>query len=91
MQLYNPGNIYLSKHGGGSGSNWGSGYSHGEQLFEETFHIIDREADGSENLEAFTVYHWIAGNTGLPLSGIVLWIKLMQYNLNKTFWSCLWE
>jgi hypothetical protein len=37
------------------------------------------------------VYHWIAGNTGLPLSGIVLWIKLMQYNLNKTFWSCLWE
>ncbi len=72
MQLYNTGNIYLSKHGGGSGSNWGSGYSHGEQLFEETFHIIDREADGSENLEAFTVCHSIAGGTGSGLGSYML-------------------
>lgn len=25
--LYNPENVYLSKHGGGAGNNWGSGYS----------------------------------------------------------------
>ena len=25
--LYNPENIYLSKHGGGAGNNWASGYS----------------------------------------------------------------
>jgi tubulin gamma len=49
--LYNPENIYLSKHGGGAGNNWGSGYSHGERLFDEIFDIIDREAEGSENLE----------------------------------------
>ncbi len=49
--MYNPENIYLSKHGGGAGNNWGSGYSHGERLFDEIFDIIDREAEGSENLE----------------------------------------
>ena len=25
--LYNPENVYLSKHGGGAGNNWASGYS----------------------------------------------------------------
>ena len=25
--LYNPENIYLSKHGGGAGNNWASGYA----------------------------------------------------------------
>ena len=72
MQLYNPENIYLSKHGGGAGNNWGSGYSHGERLFEEIFDIIDREAEGSENLEAFTVCHSIAGGTGSGLGSYML-------------------
>jgi tubulin gamma len=49
--LYNPENIYLSKHGGGAGNNWASGYSQGERLQEEIFDIIDREADGSDSLE----------------------------------------
>jgi tubulin gamma len=53
--LYNPENIYLSKHGGGAGNNWGSGYSHGERLFDEIFDIIDREAEGSENLEVIKI------------------------------------
>lgn len=33
LQLYNPENIYLSKHGGGAGNNWGSGYSHGYLVY----------------------------------------------------------
>jgi tubulin gamma len=49
--LYNPENIYLSKHGGGAGNNWASGYSQGECLQEEIFGIVDREADGSDSLE----------------------------------------
>ena len=49
--MYNPENIYLSKHGGGAGNNWASGYSQGERLQEEIFDIIDREADGSDSLE----------------------------------------
>jgi len=72
MQLYNPENIYLSKHGGGAGNHWGSGYSHGEWLFEETLDIIDREAEGRENLEAFTVCHSIAGGTGSGLGSYML-------------------
>lgn len=51
MQLYNPENVYLSKHGGGAGNNWASGYAQGEKLNEEVFDIINREADGSDNLE----------------------------------------
>lgn len=41
----------MSKHGGGAGNNWASGYSQGERLHEEIFDIIDREADGSDSLE----------------------------------------
>ncbi|GBP54659.1 Tubulin gamma-1 chain [Eumeta japonica] len=50
-KLYNPENVYLSKHGGGAGNNWASGYSQGEKLNEEVFDIINREAEGSDNLE----------------------------------------
>lgn len=50
-QLYNPENVYLSKHGGGAGNNWASGFAQGEKLQEEVFDIINREADGSDNLE----------------------------------------
>lgn len=51
FKLYNPENIYLSKHGGGAGNNWASGYHQGEKLQEEIFDILDREADGSDSLE----------------------------------------
>lgn len=63
LKLYNPENIYLSKHGGGAGNNWGSGYSHGERLFDEIFDIIDREAEGSENLEVIKIKHQIFGSS----------------------------
>lgn len=49
--MYNPENVYLSKHGGGAGNNWASGFAQGEKLCEEIFDIINREADGSDNLE----------------------------------------
>lgn len=54
-KLYNPENIYLSKHGGGAGNNWASGYHQGEKLQEEIFDILDREADGSDSLEVTIV------------------------------------
>uniref|UniRef100_A0A8C9YKA8 Tubulin, gamma 1 n=1 Tax=Sander lucioperca TaxID=283035 RepID=A0A8C9YKA8_SANLU len=50
--LYNQENIYLSEHGGGAGNNWASGYSQGKKIQEDIFDIIDREADGSDSLEA---------------------------------------
>jgi len=72
MQLCNLENIYPSKHGGSASNNWCSGYNHGEWLLEEMFNIIDREAQGIQNLEAFTVGHLIAGVTGSGLGSYVL-------------------
>lgn len=72
FQLYNPENIYLSQHGGGAGNNWACGYSQGDRLYEEVFDIIDREADGSDNLEGFTLCHSIAGGTGSGLGSYIL-------------------
>lgn len=72
MQLYNPENIYLSKHGGGAGNNWASGYSQGEKLHEEVFDIIDREADGSDSLEGFVLCHSIAGGTGSGMGSYIM-------------------
>lgn len=70
--LYNPENIYLSKHGGGAGNNWASGYTQAERLYEEIFDIIDREADGSDSLEGFVICHSIAGGTGSGMGSYIL-------------------
>ncbi|XP_074658772.1 tubulin gamma-1 chain [Tubulanus polymorphus] len=77
--LYNPENIYLSKHGGGAGNNWASGYCQAGKLHEEVFDIIDREADGSDSLEGFVVCHSIAGGTGSGMGSYIL------ENLNDRF------
>ncbi|KYN00738.1 Tubulin gamma-1 chain [Cyphomyrmex costatus] len=87
-KLYNPENIYLSKHGGGAGNNWASGYHQGEKLQEEIFDILDREADGSDSLESdilsliilypnltsigFVLCHSIAGGTGSGMGSFML-------------------
>ncbi|KAF7996994.1 hypothetical protein HCN44_005271 [Aphidius gifuensis] len=61
-KLYNPENIYLSKHGGGAGNNWASGYHQGEKLQEEIFDILDR----------FVLCHSIAGGTGSGMGSFML-------------------
>lgn len=71
-KLYNPENIYLSKGGGGAGNNWASGYHQGEKVCEEVFDMIDREAEGSDNLEGFIVCHSIAGGTGSGMGSFML-------------------
>lgn len=71
-KLYNPENIYLAKDGGGAGNNWASGWSQGQQLYEDIFDIIDREADGSDSLEGFVLTHSIAGGTGSGMGSYIL-------------------
>lgn len=44
----------------------------GEQLYEEVFDIIDREADGSDSLEGFVLCHSIAGGTGSGMGSYML-------------------
>ncbi|EDW75425.1 uncharacterized protein Dwil_GK23849 [Drosophila willistoni] len=71
-KLYNQENVYLSKHGGGAGNNWASGFSQGERVQEEIFDIVDREAEGSDSLEGFVLCHSIAGGTGSGMGSYVL-------------------
>ncbi|CAH8830236.1 unnamed protein product [Trichobilharzia szidati] len=71
-RLYNPENVYLSKHGGGAGNNWAAGFTQGEKLEEEVFDIIDREAEGSDSLEGFVMTHSIAGGTGSGMGSFIL-------------------
>ncbi len=71
-KLYNPENVYLSRDGGGAGNNWASGFSQGDQLQEDIFDIIDREADGSDSLEGFVLCHSIAGGTGSGMGSNIM-------------------
>ena len=70
--LFNPENVYLSKNGGGAGNNWASGFHAGEKIHEELFDMIDREADGSDNLEGFMLCHSTSGGTGSGLGSYLL-------------------
>lgn len=77
-KLYNPENIYLSKHGGGAGNNWASGYHQGEKLQEEIFDILDREADGSDSLEVIILHFSIIQYSSILL---LLYSVLLLYSL----------
>jgi tubulin gamma len=49
--IYNPENFFVAQEGSGAGNNWAAGYAAGDQVQEEIFDMIDREADGSDSLE----------------------------------------
>ncbi|KAI9673342.1 MAG: gamma-tubulin [Trizodia sp. TS-e1964] len=70
--IYNPENFYVGKDGVGAGNNWATGYSTGENVYEEVMEMIDREADGSDSLEGFMLLHSIAGGTGSGLGSFLL-------------------
>ncbi|EIE24398.1 tubulin gamma chain [Coccomyxa subellipsoidea C-169] len=70
--LFNPENVYLSKHGGGAGNNWASGYHQGESVQEDLMDMIDREAGYSDSLEGFVLCHSIAGGTGSGMGSYLL-------------------
>lgn len=70
--LFNPENIYVNPHGGGAGNIWASGYTMAESVTEEIVEMIDREADGSDSLEGFTLCHSIAGGTGSGMGSYLL-------------------
>lgn len=71
-QLFNPENIFMSSDGGGAGNNWAYGYAEGNKVQEDIMDMIDREADGSDNLEGFMLLHSIAGGTGSGLGSFIL-------------------
>lgn len=70
--LYNPENMFIAPGGGGAGNNWASGYHQGSEREEELMEMIDREADGSDSLEGFSLCHSVAGGTGSGLGSFLL-------------------
>ncbi|KAH7816845.1 Tubulin gamma chain [Monocercomonoides exilis] len=64
--FFNPENFFMPKisEGRGAGNNWGAGYEMASKTHEELFDLIDREVDGCDSLEGFTLCHSIAGGTG---------------------------
>lgn len=70
--LYNPENIFVAPGGGGAGNNWASGYQQGQEREEELMEMMDREADGSDSLEGFSLCHSVAGGTGSGLGSYLL-------------------
>ncbi|KAL0245295.1 hypothetical protein GEMRC1_009374 [Eukaryota sp. GEM-RC1] len=70
--FYNPENIFCSADGGGAGNNWAQGFEQAEGLSEEVLDIIDREAENSDSLEGFKLFHSIAGGTGSGMGSYIL-------------------
>lgn len=70
--IYNPENIFLDTNGGGASNNWAIGYEQSAESVEHLNDIIDREAEGSDRLEGFQLFHSIAGGTGSGLGSLIL-------------------
>jgi tubulin gamma len=70
--LYNEENVFISSDGGGAGNNWARGYNLAESVYEDIMEMLDREADGSDSLEGFTLCHSIAGGTGSGMGSYLL-------------------
>lgn len=68
--LFNPENFFFQNDG--AGNNWAQGYMMAEEASENIIDVIDREADGSDSLEGFTLTHSIAGGTGSGLGSNLL-------------------
>eukprot|EP00003_Mantamonas_plastica_P007000 TRINITY_DN157_c0_g2_i1.p1 TRINITY_DN157_c0_g2~~TRINITY_DN157_c0_g2_i1.p1 ORF type:complete len:401 (-),score=143.86 TRINITY_DN157_c0_g2_i1:313-1515(-) len=70
--LYNPENIFISEDGGGAGNIWASGFAKAEKVSEDIMEMIDREAEGSDSLESFSLAHSVAGGTGSGMGSYLL-------------------
>ncbi|TKR77655.1 hypothetical protein L596_018585 [Steinernema carpocapsae] len=70
--FHNRENIYQSATGGGAGNCWATGYCLGNEVYEEIFDIMDREAENADSLEGFIVSHSVAGGTGSGLGSYML-------------------
>ena len=68
--LFNPENYFMDNDG--AGNNWAKGFEFAEKREEELVDMVDREADGSDSLEGFTLIHSIAGGTGSGLGSFLL-------------------
>lgn len=71
-EFYNSENVFLSNDGGGAGNNWAYGYQRGRENREAIIDMVQREAECSEFLDGFLMFHSIAGGTGSGLGSFLL-------------------
>ena len=71
-KVHNQENVFVCSNGSGAGNNWAHGYAQGSRLDEEIMEIIDREAEGTDNLEGYMLCHSIAGGTGSGMGSYIL-------------------
>lgn len=82
--LFNERNIHIPKDGSGAGNIWSKGYDYGNEHAEEYLEMIDREMDSCDNLEAFQLFHSVAGGTGSGLGSHLLELLSDRYNKKLT-------
>jgi len=70
-KLFNKENVFIDPDGGGAGNNWVNGFHKGKKYCEEISDIIDREAENSDNIEAFMICHSVAGGTGSGVGSFI--------------------
>ncbi|KRH92603.1 Gamma tubulin [Pseudoloma neurophilia] len=70
--FFNHENVFVSNEGGGAGNNWANGYLFGKNKKNEIFEMIQKEAENSDMLEAFQIFHSIAGGTGSGMGSCII-------------------
>lgn len=69
--IFNPDLMYHDQ--SGAGNNFASGfYSAGSEIIDEVMEGIRKQAEKSENMEAFQITHSIAGGTGSGLGSLIM-------------------
>lgn len=65
-------NIFTGGDGGGAGNVWASGYQKGKEHRETLLETVQREAESSDLLDGFVLFHSVGGGTGSGLGSFML-------------------
>ncbi|KAJ3178929.1 Tubulin beta chain (Beta tubulin) [Geranomyces variabilis] len=70
-QLYRPDNFVFGQ--SGAGNNWAKGYyTEGAELVESVLDVVRKEAEGSDSLQGFQVFHSLGGGTGSGMGSLLV-------------------
>ncbi|OAG29223.1 tubulin gamma [Nematocida displodere] len=70
--LFSRDNVFIGSDGGGAGNVWASGYQRGKENAEALLEMIQREAESSDFLDGFILFHSVGGGTGSGLGSFLL-------------------
>ncbi|KAI8916727.1 tubulin beta-2A chain [Powellomyces hirtus] len=70
-QLYRPDNFVFGQ--SGAGNNWAKGYyTEGAELVESVLDVVRKEAENSDSLQGFQVFHSLGGGTGSGMGSLLV-------------------